>query len=92
MEKTRMGISFAVILSCVIFSLYYISKNGDINDKSNLSSVPKILGFLQKNENSGQELSKKTDNVLAARTKVSDFVQNFNLETFFKKKQHLRQG
>ncbi|HQG58474.1 MAG TPA: MerR family DNA-binding transcriptional regulator, partial [bacterium] len=91
-KKTRMGISFAVILSCIIFSLYYVSKNGGINDKGNLSSVPKILGFLQKNENSGQELSKKTDNVLAARTKVSDFVQNFNLETFFKKKATFEAG
>jgi len=36
-KKTRMGISFAVILSCIIFSLYYVSKNGGINDKGDLS-------------------------------------------------------
>ena len=91
-KKTRVGISFAVILSCVIFSLYYISKNEDINDKGNLISFPKILGILKKDTDLEQESSKKENNVLAARTRVSDFVQNFNLETFFKKKATFEAG
>ncbi|MFZ2664062.1 MAG: glycine-rich domain-containing protein [Patescibacteria group bacterium] len=78
----------------ITFSLLYFPKNlskSFSQVKGTLASLPQTLGILKSEEIKNKNGINYSE-VLAARIRVSDFIQNFNLPVFFKKPVTFEQG
>ena len=93
LKKARFGVIFLTSFFVISLGLTYLSSKGILSEIINSDKISSVLGLGTKkeiaNENSVEKVNR---NVLAARTRVSDFIQNFNLPTFFKQKSTFEAG
>lgn len=92
-KKTRFAVIFLSIFFIVSFGLTFLSSRGILSKIFESKNFSSILGLKTRQlSETDKPIESVFPNVLAARTRVSDFVQNFNLPTFFGKRATFKEG
>ncbi|MBW6442145.1 MerR family transcriptional regulator, partial [Patescibacteria group bacterium] len=95
-KQIKRGLILFIASSLVLIGTVFISSSDILTNKINSYPFSSILGSKSTNNKIDVGVQDNADiriaGVLAARTRVSDFIQNFNLPTFFKEKSTFEAG
>ena len=91
-RRTKFAVIFLSLFFILSLGLTFLSSKGFLQKFVNTENISSILGLKTKQIAETEDTKKTFPNVLAARTRVSDFVQNFNLQTFFGQRATFEEG